>query len=304
MSAPPLHTTAPPQAQTPPITPPITPREGLDFGLDGDIPRHWFDGDVFKTRFFDAMSTLFPEGERFFIACVCDYKGQMDSAEARRMMRDFAKQEAQHGKVHSDFNKRLAAQGVKVERILANQRKAMFDIARTRFSKRYTLALTAASEHLTAVMAEGFMKQIGQFDRADARMRALYVWHGVEEMEHKAVAFDVMQQVAGVGYLMRAWALLTVSIQFPLNIFIVLNHMLKVDGFSRRQRRGIWLEGLRWLYGSQGLMRPLLKPYLAWFRPGFHPWDQAMPDNFRTWEQVMQHTGDPVRACDALHART
>lgn len=280
--------------------PPITPREDLDFGLDGDIPRHWFAADAFKTRFFDAMSTLFPEGERFFIACVHDYKHQIDDPAVRALMHDFARQEAQHSKVHTAYNKRLTAQGVKVERIVNNQHRHLFEIARQRFSKPYTLALTAASEHLTAVMADGFMRQIHQFDQADPRMRAMYVWHGIEEMEHKAVAYDVMQQVAHVGYLMRVWALIVVSIQFPLFVFQILNHMLKVDGYySRRQRLGIWLKGLRWLYGSGGMMRPLIKPYLAWFRPGFHPWEAAMPTGFKTWEQTMRRTGDPIQACDA-----
>ena len=47
--------------------PPIIPREKMNFGLDGDIARFWLDNDPFKTRFFDALSTLFPVGERFFI---------------------------------------------------------------------------------------------------------------------------------------------------------------------------------------------------------------------------------------------
>ncbi len=50
--------------------PTITQRNDLDFGMDGDTPRYWFGGDAFKTRLFDAMSTLFPEGEKFlFSAC-------------------------------------------------------------------------------------------------------------------------------------------------------------------------------------------------------------------------------------------
>ena len=56
----------------------IVPREGPELGLDGDIPKYWLDNDPFKTRFFDAMSLLFPEGEKFFIACVRDYRDQLD----------------------------------------------------------------------------------------------------------------------------------------------------------------------------------------------------------------------------------
>jgi len=279
----------------------LPPREGLDFDLEGDIPRHWFAGDAFKTRFFDAMSTLFPEGERFFIACARDHKDQIDEPVMRQLILDFARQEAQHSKVHTAFNKRLSAQGVKVERILANQRRHLFDVARKRLSKRYTLALTAACEHLTAVMAEGFIAQTHQFAHADPRMRALYLWHGIEEIEHKAVAFDVLQQIARGGYLLRCGALLSVSLQFPLFIFQILNHMLKVDGYSRWQRLGLWLKGLRWLYGSGGMMRPLIKPYLAWFRPGFHPWHAEAPDSIDTWERTMQRTGDPISASNALY---
>ncbi|MFT3858302.1 MAG: metal-dependent hydrolase [Aquabacterium sp.] len=286
----------------PAIDPPaVTPREGLDFDLEGDIPRHWLDGDVFKTRFFDAMSTIFPQGERFFIACVRDYKDQIDDPAIQQLMLDFARQEAQHSKVHMAFNKRLAEQGVKVDRILENQRRQLFDIARKRFSRRYTLALTAASEHLTAVMAEGFMDNKALFGNADPRLRAMYVWHGIEEIEHKAVAFDVMQQVAHVGYWMRVWALIVVSLQFPFVTFQVLNHMLKVDGHhSRLARARIWLKGLRWLYGPGGLMLPLLKPYLAWYKPGFHPWQQALPQGFEHWLQIMNRTGDPIQACNAI----
>ena len=63
------------EQQTPP---PIVPREKLDFGLDGDIPKYWLDNDPFKTRFFDALSTLFPVGEKFFITCVRDFKDRIN----------------------------------------------------------------------------------------------------------------------------------------------------------------------------------------------------------------------------------
>jgi uncharacterized protein len=280
----------------------ITVREGLDFGLRGDIPRHWFGGDAFKTRFFDAMSVLFPEGERFFIACVRDFKDDISTPAQRQATLDFARQEAQHSKVHMAFNHRLALQGVKVDRIMANQRRHLFDGARQSLSKAHTLAITAASEHLTALMAQGFVERIEQFADADPRIRAMYVWHAIEEVEHKGVAFDVMQQQAQVGYGLRCWALIVVSIQFPLFVFQIVNHMLKVDGFTRTQRWGLWLKGLRWLYGPRGLMGPLLKPYLAWYKPGFHPWQCGMHASFDAWRRAMQSSGDPITASNALYA--
>jgi predicted metal-dependent hydrolase len=282
----------------------ITVREGLDFDLAGAIPRHWFGGDAFKTRFFDAMSTLFPEGERFFIACVRDFKDQLHTPEQRQACLDFARQEAQHSKVHMAFNHRLAAQGVKVDRIMANQRRHLFDGARQRLSKAHTLAITAASEHLTALMADGFVARTDQFRHADPRIRAMYVWHAIEEVEHKGVAFDLMQQVAHVGYGLRVWALIVVSIQFPLFAFQILNHMLKVDGFTRRQRWALWLKGLYWLYGPGGLMGPLLKPYLAWFKPGFHPWQSGQRASFEAWSRALADSGDPIAASNALYGRS
>src|SRR5882757_3212003 len=102
-----------PAGQTPkPSHYEIVPRQGLDFGLDGDIPKYWLGGDPFKTRFFDAMSLLFPEGEKFFIACVRDYRDRIADPELQAQVKDFIYQEGQHGMVHTRFNDRVKAQGV------------------------------------------------------------------------------------------------------------------------------------------------------------------------------------------------
>jgi predicted metal-dependent hydrolase len=282
--------------------PPLHVRADLDFGFDHDIPRHWFGGDAFKTRFFDAMSTLFPEGERFFIACVRDFNEQITDPALRQATLDFARQEVHHGRVHQAFNAHLAAQGVKVDKILKVQRQLLFEGARGHLGRAHTLALTAACEHLTALMAQGFTSRPELFKDADPRVRAMYVWHAIEEVEHKAVAYDVMQKVARVGWALRCWALLTISIQFPLITFQITNHMLKVDGHSRSQRLRIWARGLWWLYGPGGLMAPLLRPWAAWFRPGFHPWQHPLPACFDIWMAAYQRNGDPIAASDVLYA--
>lgn len=279
---------------------PIVPRSRLDFGLDGDIPKYWFGGDAFKTRFFDAMSTLFPEGEKFFINCVRDYREQITDPELKAQVADFMRQEAQHGRVHDQFNARLSAQGIRVDRI-EQVCRVLFQWFRRHLPAKFTLAQTAAAEHMTAIMAHSFFERREVFAEADPRIRAMYVWHGVEEIEHKAVAFDVLTKVAGCGWLLRSFVMLYVSLMFPLHVFNVMQHMFKADGYGFRQRLGLWARGLAWLYGRNGLYRPLLGHYFAYFKPGFHPWQAGEMSNYRRWVAAYEQSGDPVAAADAAH---
>ncbi|MEA3092728.1 MAG: putative metal-dependent hydrolase, partial [Caballeronia sp.] len=39
-------------------------RRDLDFKMRDDIPVHWLGSECHVTRFYDAMSIMFPEGER------------------------------------------------------------------------------------------------------------------------------------------------------------------------------------------------------------------------------------------------
>lgn len=275
----------------------IVQRKGPDFGLDGDIPRYWFGGDAFKTRFFDAMSLLFPEGEKFFIACVRDYRDQIEDPELAAQVRDFMYQEGQHGIVHTRFNNRLKAQGIAVDHILERQKEVMFGFFRRYLPKTFTLGQTAAAEHMTALMAHGFFGN-GMFDDADPRIRAMYAWHAVEEIEHKAVAFDVYRKVARGGYLMRVLSMLQVSFTFPLHVFLIMAHMFKIDGLKQRPR--VWLRGLWWLYGPGGLYPRLLRHYFSYFRPGFHPWQQGELALYHQWVDTYERSGDAIVAADAV----
>src|ERR1700739_2079666 len=210
---------------------PIVPGQNLDFGLDGNIPKYWLGGDPFKTRFFDAMSTLFPEGEKFFITCVRDYRDRITDPKLQQEVKDFMRQEGAHGMVHTQFNDRLKLQGVEVDKIEDNTRNILARIRKIT-PPTFPLGQTAAAEHMTAIMAHSFFHRREVMEHADPRIRAMYAWHAVEEIEHKAVAFDVMQQVAKVGYLTRILAMLHVSWGLPLHTFIIMGHMFRVDGFS------------------------------------------------------------------------
>ncbi len=281
---------------------PIVPREKLDFGLDGDIPKYWFGGDAFKTRFFDAMSTLFPEGERFFISCVRDFRDQVTDPVLMQEIKDFIRQEGQHGIVHTQFNDRLKAQGIDVDMLERIEKQLLFNIVRKYVPKKHTLATTAAAEHMTAIMAHSFFERKEVLESADPRMRAMYAWHAMEEIEHKAVAFDVMQKIAKVWYPRRVLAMMEVTLGFTIHALLITHYMLKVDGFSRWERTKMWATGLWWLYKPGGLFLSIFGHYIQYYKPGFHPWQTGQMHSYQLWLDTLNRTGDPILAGEALHA--
>jgi predicted metal-dependent hydrolase len=283
--------------ESPTLSPqPIVPRDGLDFGLDSDIPRFWFEGDPFKTRMFDALSAQFPEGEKFFINSVREFRDQVSDPVAQREIRDFIRQEGQHSRVHMLFNDRLRQQGINVDRIEEVQREE-YTFARKHFSSTFNLAMTAAAEHMTAIMAHTFFER-GTLDKADARIRAMYAWHAIEEIEHKAVAYDLLVNTARAGYWMRFRAMLQATMLFPIETFLIMRFMFRADGFSFWQKTGIWLKGLWWLYRPGGVYMNLtmLRHYLAWYRPHFHPWQNGEMAHYRRWLDIFNRTSDPIAA--------
>lgn len=278
----------------------IVPRKDLNFGLDEDIPKYWLDNDPFKTRVFDGVQMTFPDGERYFISSVRNYKKDITDPELLQEVKDFMMQEGQHGKVHTDYNDRLRKQGLPVDRMLAFTKKIL-NRRLEKLPRAYNIAMTSALEHFTAMMAETFFSKKEVMANADPRVRAMLAWHAIEEMEHKAVAFDVMKKVGKVGYGVRCLAMAHAMFAFTLHTFMSTWYLLKVDGFTGWQRIKIFSKGLVWLFGPNGVYTRLIPHLLAYFKPGFHPWQQRTVHNYQVWLNAYNDSGDPMLAGEAMY---
>lgn len=274
-------------------------REDLDFKLDDSIPQYWYDNDPFMTRFWGGVCATFPEGERYFISSLRPFRDRVTDPKLQQEMKDFSHQEGQHGVVHTEFNQILKKQGMPIDKLVKYQHK-MFNLLLGFFSAKYNLALTVACEHITALMMECFFDKKETMDTVDYRVRAMLAWHSVEEVEHKAVAFDVMN-VVNVSYLTRVSAMLFLIFFFTIDSLRMTNHFLKVDGFSFIQRMKIIWRGLGKLFGSKGMLAPMGKPFLRYFRPDFHPWQQPTLAHYQVWLDAYEQTGDPIAAGEAFH---
>ena len=215
---------------------PIVPREKLNFGLDGDIPKYWYGGDPFKTRFWDALSLIFPPGEKYFMNCVRDFRDQISDPKLLQDIKDFNRQEAQHSMVHRQDNDRLRKQGVDVDKLTQYVDTLLNGHYRSHYSKGYNLAVTSALEHFTSIIAHSLFDKRDVMKEADHRVRAMYSWHAIEEVEHKGVAYDVMIDYAKVGYFKRVGALMHATVMFPMTIFRIQRQLMIHDGFTLPQR--------------------------------------------------------------------
>lgn len=278
----------------------IVPRSDLDFDLDKDISKYWLAGDPFKTRVFDGVQMSFPDGERYFISSVRAFKHLIKDPELLQQVKDFTWQEGQHGKVHAEFNERLSEQGVPVKKML-DVVKGILDGRLERFSPEYNIAMTSALEHFTAMMAEMFFARKEVMEGADPRVRAMLAWHAVEEMEHKAVAFDVMKKVAKVGYFKRNAAMCHAIFVFNLHTFLCTWTILKHDGFSTKERIKMFAAGANWIYGPKGLYTRLIPGLLSYFKPGFHPWQTKTVHSYPVWLKTFNQTGSALEAGQAMY---
>src|SRR5688572_27492844 len=249
----------------------ITPRN-LRLDRNASNARWWHGGDPVATAYFNALSASFPQGETFFIDAVRRYWEHSDG-NLREQIDAFVQQEAAHTREHVAFNRLIKAAGYDTTAMDAETRRRL-DIARSRHPVAQ-LAITVALEHFTAIMAHSLLTEKDPLPGAPAEVLRLWQWHAIEEIEHKAVAFDTYLAVtrelsAFKRWTIRCQVMVLISAQFWYSNFERMADFFRQDGINTPRT---WWRVFTYLWFKPGMMRKVFVPYLSFFRPGFHPWD-------------------------------
>lgn len=260
------------KTRTPPALQ-ILPRRP-ELALPDPLPRHWHSNDPFKTHFFNAMSVLFPDGERYFIDSVRLFRDQISDTDLQQQIRGFIGQEGHHSREHIEYNQRLRDLGYDIDALESTVKKRIRFVQKN-FSAERQLAGTVAMEHFTAIMADLLLREPHWIEGAVEPMQSLWRWHALEETEHKAVAFDVYMQVCGDRKILRR-AMRQATFFFLKDVTRGMWHMLRKDG-KLSDLPMMW-RGMRWLWGRNGFFRKLVGVYRDYYQSDFHPWQHDNRD--------------------------
>lgn len=242
------------------------------FGREAPPSRWWLNGDPVATAWHNALSGTFPRGEAFFIEAV---KAHRDGTphELAEAIRLFIKQEVNHTREHVAFNRAATDHGYDLARIDARVEEMM---AKVKGRPRIVdLGATMALEHYTAMMAHEFLANPQHFEGSDPEAAAMWRWHAVEEIEHKAVAYDTWLHATRDWTRWKRWKLkslmmLIITVNFLKHRIEDTLDLLAQDGLTGAKVK--W-QLAKYLLGTPGILRRIFPAWVSYFLPGFHPWN-------------------------------
>lgn len=275
---------------------PLKPRK-MGFEVSPDTPRYWADGDPVKTTFANALSAIFPVGEHIFVRVMRRNLCRISDAELKQMGRKFCAQEGHHAREHGRFNQFLTEQlGYSdLSRREQNFQRFMAWLE-AHCSDEHQLAGVAATEHFTSVMGHIIMSQPDRWLAERNELASMLLWHAVEEVEHKSVAFDVYENIDGAYWRRSLWlAMMCGILAYTLGSRQL--YMLKQEGLLYKP--ATWQGMARFYFGKRGVLRAFnSRHFWSFLKPDFHPWQLDDRALIRHWEALYEQ-GEDMRCINS-----
>lgn len=230
----------------------------------------------------NAIAILAPAFERLAISSVLPYRGHIHDPKLNEQVQGFIGQESAHGSEFIRYNQVLKHQGYDTKKLEKDNIKK-FTWLTQKLSSKMHLSLTLAAEHLTAIISDLLLKEPQWLENATPQCAALWRWHAIEEIEHKAVVYDLYEAQKG-GYVMRIMGMIMVTIMLGGLLIQNFLHLIMRDKLITK--RTFWGRYFSVLWGRKGFLRKLILPYLRYYVPGFHPWQHNNHDLIQHWKEV------------------
>jgi len=246
---------------------PITPRP-IKFTYPTPVPYYWYQNNIPITMITTILASYIPYCEKFFIRNVKALQHKIKNPKLLSEIKHFIRQEGLHSREHSQLYKKIIMPRYPgllkypFELIIP---AIIFAVS----SKNFRLSVTAAGEHFTAVSSNIFLSTPELMHNIHEDVKAMWQWHCIEEIEHKAVVFDMLQEL-NIGYFSRASGFLVVNIISLVCCWRPLLYMIIKDKklFSAK----LYKQLFQFCFTQPGILFKIVPRLLSYLRPGFHPW--------------------------------
>ena len=231
------------------------------------ISRHYFANSPIMSHLLTALSSTFPIGEQFFVHSVRNVRDKVKDEKLQAQIAAFIGQEAMHSKAHAEFNDAWRSDDYNLDRFQAWL--ARKDQYVKNLHPKIQLAITCAFEHFTALLGGYILRHPEVLSTLDDDAVKLWVWHAIEEIEHRAVAFDVYQAVYGDDKI-RRMIMRSVTTGFASLTLYSATKLFMQDRKKSLPKIGGNIFGL---YLLAKMLIQMLPEYLSYYQKDFHPAD-------------------------------
>ena len=228
------------------------------------------------SAYFASLSIFLTFGEDLVIDTARYHRDFIKDPLLKQRVTSLIGQEAIHSKMHNELNDAFEQVDLPVK-LFRTWAGWVFEYGFNRLPQPMKLSLMAGIEPFTAVLAEYMMnhEQIF-FDSQDEKQRAIWMWHMLEESEHKDIAYDVFQTLSN-NYALR------VAGFFPalITILVLISAASILVPFYRNPKNLISLSywrdiphSFKLIFGlKDGVYGSSIKHIFDYLRPDFHPND-------------------------------
>lgn len=245
------------------------------------IRRHYFANSPVMSHLLTALSSTFPIGEQFFVHSVRNVRDQVQDPQLQAQIAVFIGQEAMHSKAHREFNNAWRRDDYQLDRFQAWLARKDHHVKS--LPPKVQLAITCAFEHFTALLGGYILRHPEVLSTLDDDAAKLWIWHAIEEIEHRAVAFEVYQHVYN-DHRLRRMIMRSVTAGFASLTFYSTSQLFLQDKKNSMPKIGGNLFGL---YLLAKMLLQLLPEYLSYYRKDFHPAKINYSRSLRYWKQRM-----------------
>lgn len=243
--------------------------------------------------FINALGVHVPHFERFLVAVLREVRGDLADPQLAKDVQAIIGQEAYHASNFEGWTQRMNEHYKGLPAIDAVAKNYFLDAFKTG-DRKFKVGFVAGYETFTflagMIILDSYEKYMAD---ADPTIRALWVWHQVEEVEHGSVAFDVYKATYGEDEWYRRKMVLLAFMHIFWETIKSYAEMIRVEGYYRKPWQAIkaWAFFLKFGFDLGHAALPVLRRN---YHPRAHPMCNEQQNKYAlAWRAWTANGADP-----------